>query len=1118
MDYYDLSLRVQENGDILASSAQGDWQGKLNLDYKKEIGLAMQLIEKDETDKELLQKVGSALFGALFNNNISSNLAAIKAHADENECGVRLRLIFENPEIASIPWEFLYDDNTNTFLANDPKTAISRYINVPLKKQDIKPASLPLRMLLIISSPDDMPHLDSDGEEKLIRQALQDHVSSGQIEIDTITQATITEIDQRLNEKPYNVLHFIGHGVFENNKGFVVLMDENGHAELLDEERFANLFLDKKGLGLAILNSCEGAKRSSSQVFAGMAPHLVRRGIPAIIAMQYSIRDSTAKLFADKFYRSLALAKPVDEAVQSTRNLISVKVGLDKRDFATPVLYMRAVDGIILDLAKANEKELSVKDFKSPELPPKDDLPEPDIRLPIGSKHIALRNRLFTGRQEDLKWLASALLYSSPDDDGTGAVITGWRGVGKSQLAIEFCYRYGRFLQGVHWVQADQNIPTEIADCGRSMNLSGWPDKLQEQVDATLKAWRDGGLHLIVFDNVENHQVVQDWLSRILPAKLLVTSYQTIWPTNLGMEVKELKTLDVLQSKELLCKLAPRLGQEDDSCLDELANRLDNLPLALDLAGRYLAFNPDISPSDYLSDLEDASCSLEHTSLKLDYGPSPTNHIPLGATVGLSWKQLKDTEIDILAKLIFRVCGYCAPNNPVPRTLLEDVLSTRASKQMLSEALMKLDRLGLIAPTKNGRMQHGLLAEFARQKDLEADESVLPALVESISRLTTQAVKSKSLEKMRSLHEHLDFIAQAAEEAKLPKTGVLWNNLGRHLQNLADYESAREILERALKIDEQVYGPDHPDVARDVNSLGGVLQDQGEFQEARKCYERALKIDEQVYGPDHPDVARDVNSLGSVLQALGEFQEARKYFERALKIDEQVYGPDHPEVAVDVNNLGSVLQDLGDFQEARKCYERALKIDELVYGHDHPEVATIVSNLGLVLQAMREFQEARECYERSLKIDELVYGPDHPNVAIDVNNLGGVLQDLGEFQEARKCYERSLKINELVYGPDHPNVAIDVNNLGSVLKALREFQEARKCYERSLKINEQVYGPDHPDVARDVNNLGLVLQVLGDRLNAKKYLKRALKIYEKSLGSDHATTRMIKKNLRKLAR
>jgi CHAT domain-containing protein len=87
---------------------------------------------------------------------------------------------------------------------------------------------------------------------------------------------------------------------------------------------------------------------SSQQVFAGIAPNVVRRGIPAVVAMQYSILDTTAKLFADEFYRTLALGWPVDAAIQTTRNAISMEVGLDKRDFATPVLYMRAKDGIIL--------------------------------------------------------------------------------------------------------------------------------------------------------------------------------------------------------------------------------------------------------------------------------------------------------------------------------------------------------------------------------------------------------------------------------------------------------------------------------------------------------------------------------------------------------------------------------------------------------------------------------------------------------------------------------------------------------------------------------------------------------------------------------------------------
>jgi hypothetical protein len=64
--------------------------------------------------------------------------------------------------------------------------------------------------------------------------------------------------------------------------------------------------------------------------------------------MRYSIADSTAKLFADEFYRTLALGWSVDAAIQTTRNGVSTDVGLDRRDFATPVLFIRARDGIVL--------------------------------------------------------------------------------------------------------------------------------------------------------------------------------------------------------------------------------------------------------------------------------------------------------------------------------------------------------------------------------------------------------------------------------------------------------------------------------------------------------------------------------------------------------------------------------------------------------------------------------------------------------------------------------------------------------------------------------------------------------------------------------------------------
>jgi tetratricopeptide (TPR) repeat protein len=669
-----------------------------------------------------------------------------------------------------------------------------------------------------------------------------------------------------------------------------------------------------------------------------------------------------------------------------------VKTESDKE---TKAAYAIPVADILEKCPELKSMIVSIKDSpKRHNLPPKDELPEPDIKLLPGSKPIVPRNKLFTGRQEDLKWLANTLFYSRPEEGITGAVIMGWRGIGKSQLAVEFCYRYGRYLQGVHWIQANQDIISEIADCGRFMGLPGWPDKLSDKVEITLRAWREEGMHLIIFDNAENPQIVQDWLSKILPSKILVTSYQTIWPANLGVQPREIKTLEIDQSKELLCKLAPRLKKMDDADLNMLANRLDNLPLALDLAGRYLALNPETSLSDYLMDLKNASCSLEHISLiKLDYGPSPTDHIPLGATVSLSWGQLYDSEIDAMAKRIFRTCGYCAPNTPIPKKLLENVLDTKISMQMLNEALKKLDRLGLTAPTEAGRILHGLLAEFARQKDQEAKESTLLSLAMAIIRLNTEALKSQLPENIKPLHKHLEIVAQAAKNSNLQIAGALWDSLGLALRHLGDYEGAKEKHEQALKIDMEVYGENHPDVAGTLNNLGIDLRYLGDYEGAKEKHEQALKIQVEVYGENHPEVARTLSNLGLDLQYLGDYEGAKEKHEQALKIQVEVYGENHPDVARTLSNLGLDLQYLGDYEGAKEKHEQALKIKTEVYGENHPEVAGTLNNLGLDLQYLGDYEGARKCFKKSFEIFQKRLGDNHPYTRNAANYLKSASQN-----------------------------------------------------------------------------------------------------------------------------
>ncbi|MDJ0732663.1 MAG: CHAT domain-containing protein [Nostocaceae cyanobacterium] len=338
--YHDFQVLVTDDNKIRVCSDQGDIWDEFRLEMN-EIDLTLQLIEEKKTNSKLLKRLGDKFYQVLFPTNIRSQLRATMADAETSQCGVRLRLVFKSPELAKLPWEFLYDKGTNSFLANNPQTVLSRYIDVPLQQRELKATSLPLKILLVISSPTDLAKLDADGEEHLIKDALFRHIKAGQIELDVLHEATIRNINQKLREKPYNVFHFIGHGSFENDKGSIALVDQDGTAKMLDDEGFASFFLGNRSLGLAVLNSCEGAAVSSNEIFAGIAPNLVQRGIPAVVAMQYPILDNTAKLFTDEFYRTLALGWPVDAAIQTTRNAISIEVGLDQPDFATPVLYMR---------------------------------------------------------------------------------------------------------------------------------------------------------------------------------------------------------------------------------------------------------------------------------------------------------------------------------------------------------------------------------------------------------------------------------------------------------------------------------------------------------------------------------------------------------------------------------------------------------------------------------------------------------------------------------------------------------------------------------------------------------------------------------------------------------
>ncbi len=162
--------------------------------------------------------------------------------------------------------------------------------------------------------------------------------------------ATLSALQRQLQGGQYHIFHFIGHSGFDKQeqRGALLLEDEQRRSRLVDSNYLGALLRDHSSLRLALLNSCEGARTSRTDLFAGVAQHLVQQGIPAVIAMQFEITDQAAITLSYEFYNALANNYRVDAALSEARKALYA-AGNDI-EWGTLVLYLRAQDSKLFDL------------------------------------------------------------------------------------------------------------------------------------------------------------------------------------------------------------------------------------------------------------------------------------------------------------------------------------------------------------------------------------------------------------------------------------------------------------------------------------------------------------------------------------------------------------------------------------------------------------------------------------------------------------------------------------------------------------------------------------------------------------------------------------------------
>lgn len=826
---------------------------------------------------------------------------------------------------------------------------------------------------------------------------------------------------------------------------------------------------------------------------------------------------------------------PIDVLRLEVHEWLDTITSTTQRRLITP--YAVAATDRVLDVAYQRLAEL-----------PLDTLPAP-TSLPPGSRMLLHRNALFVGRKSDLRALAHALRSSATV---AIAAATGIGGIGKTQLAAEFVHRYGHyFAGGVFWLSfADPaSVPAEIAACGAPEYMalhSKWRDiSFDEQVRLVQSAWQSPLPRLLVFDNCESEALLQQWRPTSGSCHVLVTSRRAQWNPTLGVEALSLDTLPREESVLLLRKHCSHLAA-DDQYLQMIAEEVGDLPLALHVAGHYLArYRYAVTPSAYVEQLR--TSGIQQLSVHIAQ-PSPTRHVQhVERTFALSYERLDPASpIDALARALLARVAWCAPGEPVPRDLLLATLRKQHAFNVLQieDALARLVDLGLVDLAAHGALRlHRLVAAFVQ--DQHADETAQADVEYTLLDLMNQYNDANDVTTLVGLHTHLHFVTDRAAVRNDARAADLCEALGYHLWLIGRYSEAQPYLERALAIRQQMPTPNRLAIASAYNLLALVYQPQCQFQRAQALLEEALVIWLDTLGPDHERTVAEWNNLGYLHLLLGNYDQAEQYFMQALRVSRRICGLYHTQTARLIHNLGylsvkrgwyrrgylylalalrirqrilptihvsismtllllsEVTSLLGDYDRAWSYGQQSLDMRIALFGEEHEDPAESYYQLGRVLHAGGEIHKARSYLERAADINAKFPGSTPRVTAYLYDALGAVLRDQGQYRNAYTCFQKAMSAWN-TYNHEHPELVHSLNNLAALLLQQGNLAGARKHLEGALAICSAKLRPDHPDTALTLKHLGDVYYLQGDANQAQACYQRALAITHHRLGRNHS--------------
>ena len=632
------------------------------------------------------------------------------------------------------------------------------------------------------------------------------------------------------------------------------------------------------------------------------------------------------------------------------------------------------------------------------------------------------RNPFFTGREEILKRLHENLKGHQAVPLTPTAALSGLGGIGKTQTAIEYAYRYGHEYSAVFWISAEtyDMVASSFVGIADLLNLPEAQEQDQKKVIASVTRWLvNNNDWLLIFDNVEDLDLMKSILPSARSGSLLFTSRRQ----SLGFSAHRLnlEQMSLEEGMRFLLHRARMLEPtalldsfpfEERALVREIVTVLDGLPLALDQAGAYIEAT-HCRFSDYLSLfhasplrlLDERETSMDHPqsmvrTLKLAFEQVERSH-PIAADLlmvcaFLASEAIPETFFIEGATHIGAPFDVLAHDPFAFQTVIKTLLTYSLIQRNVDAQTITIDRL--VQVVLKGRLSKAVQHQW-ETRVLNAMAYLFPIDPEEKSyRLNAEQFLPHALVSLASFEQ---------ESGNEQLYAFLLIKVAAYFQYCSRLTEATPLFQHALHLLEMSPDPDHL-MAKGFNDLASNFRMQGKFDEAEELYQQALSLWIREYGPNHLQVSKAYNNLANLYENQGRYEEAELLYLQALSLREQLLEPTHPQIAIVQFNLAILYLNLKRFIDAEVFFERALHIWEQAFGPEHVDVLSALDGLACTNRMLGNYEKAEQIYLQALSVWERVYQFENIDAA-------EMLLDWGIFIEIRATIPRLCPITNMGY-------------------------------------------------------------------------------------------------------